>query len=183
MGFWNYIGLASKNDVENINNQLKELNNLISICIGSNNKAIMKSNELEKNIANTFNDIESKIDIINNELKEKIEIAQDNIRLINEKNIEIIAVNNNELENRIIDLNNSLNPIYSEIIDSKKSNSKKFIESNKLLKQLVIDFKENKRNIELVNKDISIVQQMIRVAWVNDIIDSLESKLPNKKIK
>ena len=134
-------------------------------------------------LANTFNDIESKIDIINNELKEKIEIAQDNIRLINEKNIEIIAINNNELENRIIDLNNSLNPIYSEIIDSKKSNSKKFIESNKLLKQLVIDFKENKRNIELVNKDISIVQQMIRVAWVNDIIDSLESKLPNKKIK
>ena len=34
-----------------------------------------------------------------------------------------------------------------------------------------------------MNKDISIVQQMIRVAWVNDMIDTLESKLPNKKVK
>lgn len=181
MGFWNYIGLASKKDVENINIQLQELNKLINVCIESNNKATMKSNELEKNIANAFNNIESKIDIISTELKEKIQIVNDNNMYLNEKNIEIISEKNNELQNKIVDLNNSLSPIYSEIIDNKKSNNEKFMESNKCLKQLVKDFKENKKNVEAVNRDVSIVQQMIRVAWVNDIIDTLESKFTNKR--
>ena len=183
MGFWNYIGLASKSDVENIHMQLKEVNKLINVCIEASNRAIIKSNELEKNIANSFNSIESKLDIISNDIEEKIKKVDSNNSLINEKNIKIINEKSNEIQNKIVELNNSLNPIYSEIIDNKKSNSEKFIESNKCLKQLVREFKENKKNVEAVNKDVSIVQQMIRVAWVNDMIDTLESKLSNKKVK
>ena len=85
MGFWNYIGLASKSDVENIHMQLKEVNKLINVCIEASNRAIIKSNELEKNIANSFNSIESKLDIISNDIEEKIKKVDSNNSLINEK--------------------------------------------------------------------------------------------------
>lgn len=183
MGFWNYIGLASKSDVEKLQIQLQDVNKLVNVCIESSNEAIIKSNELEKNIVNSFNSIESKLDIISNDIEEKIKKVDSNNSLINQRNVEIINEKSNEIQNKIVELNNSLIPIYSEIIDNKKYNSEKFIESNKCLKQLVKEFKENKKNVEAMNKDISIVQQMIRVAWVNDMIDTLESKLPNKKVK
>ena len=183
MGFWNYIGLASKSDVEKLQIQLQDVNKLINVCIESSNEAIIKSNELEKNIVNSFNSIESKLDIISNDIEEKIKKVDSNNSLTNQRNVEIINEKSNEIQNKIVELNNSLIPIYSEIIDNKKYNSEKFIESNKCLKQLVKEFKENKKNVEAMNKDISIVQQMIRVAWVNDMIDTLESKLPNKKVK
>lgn len=188
MGFWSYIGLASKKDIENINTQIGEIKKLISIGITSNEDIKKNNNDLQQSMSDEFNSIENNINTMSTQFKEIIEDVNNNnisrneklIQKLNESNIQNLK-SNDEAKKQIADLGNSLNPIYLEITEMKKYNDEKFTDNNKSLKQLIKEFKEYKKNVESLNKDVSIIQQMIRVVWVNDIVDTLESKLPSEK--
>ncbi|MGY0372333.1 hypothetical protein [Clostridium sp. JNZ J1-5] len=188
MGFWNYIGLASKKDIENINTQMDEIKKIINIGIKSNGDIKKNNNHLQQSMSDEFTSIENNINTMNAQLKEIIEDVNNNnisrneklIQKLNESNIQNLK-SNDEAKKQIADLGNSLNPIYLEITEMKKYNDEKFTDNDKSLKQFIKEFKEYKKNVDSLNKDLSIIQQMIRMVWVNDIVDTLESKLPSEK--
>lgn len=188
MGFWSYIGLASKKDIENINTQMDEIKKLISIGITANEDIKKNNNNLQKSMSDGFHSIENNVNTMNTQFKEIIEDANNNnisrneklIQKLNEFNIQNLKLNDDN-KKQIANLGNSLNPIYLEVTEMKKHNDEKFADNNKSLKQLIKEFKEYKKNIESLNKDVSIIQQMIRVVWVNDIVDTLDSKLLSEK--
>lgn len=188
MGFWNYIGLASKKDIENINTQMDEIKKIINVGIKSNEDIKKTNNHLQQSIFDEFKGIENNINTMNTQLKEIIGDVNDHnisrdeklIQHLNEFNVENIK-SNDEVKKQIENLGGSLNSVYLKVIEMKKYNDDQFADNNKLLKQFIKEFEEYKKNVDSLNKDLSVIQQMIRIVWVNDIVDTLENKLPSEK--
>jgi|GEM_PF-6903380 len=190
MGFWSYIGLASKKDIENVNIQIDEIKNLINMSISKNEDIKRENDEQNQSVRNSFNEIEDKMSEMNTEVKKALDKVERSSNSKHKKVVEMLNETSNinvkyyeENKNQIADLGNSLKPIYLDITDMKKVNDEKNVEHSNSLNKLIKEFKEHKKNVSALNKDLSIIQEMIKVVWVNDIVDTLESKIPDKSKK
>lgn len=191
MSFWNFIGLASKKDILDMNKQLDDMKKLIDVNISSSDNINITSNKIKDNISEGFNSIKNEINQLNDTLNEEII----NFRNENIKSEEVIFSKLEKIESQISKLNednekytNNLNivlkGIYNDITELKtKTTNIETLINNKIINQITKDIKESQKQLDTLTKDMSIIQQMIRVVWVNDIIDTLEKQVSKVEAK
>lgn len=170
MGIWNFIGLASKKDIENINMQMDKIKELIGISVTSNEEIKKNNSNLKQKMLEELYLIEDNMISMKAQLEENIEDIK-NSNILNSKELVQMLEENKE---STIELMSLLKYENKEISEIKKCNET-------YLKQCIKEFKDNKNNVDSLNKDLEIIQQMIRVVWVNDIVDTLDHKLVGKK--
>lgn len=278
MSFWNFIGLANKKDIVNLNKQLEYMKTLIGSNITTSDNINTTNNKIKEDMVVGLNNIKEEINDLNSGFNEKIvnfennnvknqQLTCDELEKINfyistlEKNNERDIVNINdilkkmsqdivetkntsaantrnlskgvsyikndinsfktEVNEKIInfksesikgqqvvcdilekidvqisklneknqkhtnDLNTILKGMYDDITElkTKTTDITNIINDNKIIKQITKDIKHSQKKIDTLNKEVSIIQQMIRVVWVNDIVDTLENQVSKVKVK
>lgn len=179
MNFWNFFGLVSKNDILDIKKQLEDMKNLIGVSITFFDNMNTENNKSKENIAKEFSTVREKIIDFENKSTKNQKIICDVIEDIKDKVLKSSVANKKHLA----DLNIEIRKIAkdTEQISSKVDDIESLISNNKVIKQISKEINESQNQLEMLNKDMNTIQEMIRVVWVNDILDTLENQVSKAK--
>lgn len=175
MNFWNFFGLASKNDILDIKKQLEDMKNLIGVSMTFFDNINTENNKLKENICEEFSTVKEKIIDFEDKSTKNQKIISDVIEDIKDKVLKSSVTNKKQLA----DLNIEIREIAKDTgqISSKVNDIESLISNNKVIKQISKEIKKSQNQLDMLNKDMNTIQEMIRVVWVNDILDTLENQI------
>lgn len=167
----------NEKNVTNINNMLQTISKNI---VETKNTAISNTRNLSKAVSY----IEGDINKLKTEFNEEFNNLQNrNIKghqvicdILEKIDVEIYKLNEENQKHRD-DLNTILKGLYNDLIQLKiKTTDIENTLNNKITKQITNDTRYYQGQMDMLNKEISIIQEMIKIVWVNDIVDTLEKQ-------
>ena len=158
MNFWNLIGLPCKKDIVNLSDRLDSVEALFT----NNARSIV--NDIKEDNSRQFNDIKECV----NELIGKLDNKIDNLNDSNIENKEIMKNIFKQMDSKLSNLYGKNKEYSTDAIKHMEEIQKKVYAIN----DLIVGNKE----IQLLGEKLSVIEQMMRVLWVNDILDTLENQ-------
>lgn len=176
-----YISKLEQNNkinIANINDMLQTISqNIVEI----KNTGVANTRNLSKAVSYIQGDINNlKTEFneeINNFKNENIKGHQIVFDILEKIGVQISKFNE-ENYNHIDDSNAILKGICNDLIELKiKTIDIDNILNNKITKQITKDIRYSQKQMDILNKEVSITQEMLKTLWVNDIIDTLENQI------